>query len=136
MRKRFAPIAINIIVLLLLILGVINLFSNLMLPELSPQAEKVFQEYNNSYYLGYILFSVQILIALSLLSKNFVLLSFVFSFILGLVFIAFHLLYDFHSLIDIKNILAAVILFISSLYLLIVFRVKFKTHLFKQKLDD
>jgi hypothetical protein len=136
MRKRFTPIAINTIVLLLLIIGVINLFSNLMLPELSPQAEKLFHEYNSSYYLGYILFSVQILIALSLLSKNFVLLCFVFSFILSLIFIAFHLLYDFHAFIDVKNILAAIILFISSLYLLIVFRGKFKTHLLKQKLDD
>jgi len=136
MRKRFAPIAINVIVLLLLILGVINLFSNVMLPELSPQAKKVFEEYNNNYYFGYILFSVQILIAISLLSKRFILICFVFSFFISVVLVAFHLLYDFHTLIDAKNMLAAVILFISSFYLLIVFRGKFKTHFFKQKLND
>lgn len=135
-QKKFSPIIINTLSLLLLIFGIINLFSNTLLPEISAKAKDFYSSWNNSYYFGYILFSIQILCGICFMIKRFLRLAILISAIMSIFLLYFHLQYDMNGISDIKNILPALILFFGSFYLLFMFRKGFFKNIFRYNEEE
>ncbi len=132
-NKKFSPIVINTLSLLLIIFGIINLFSNRLLPDISAKANDFYTLWNNTYYLGYIFFSLQIICGICFMIKRFLRLSLVISVIMSLFLLYFHLQYDINGMSTIKNILPALILFFGSVYLIFVLKKEFFKNIFRYK---